>query len=848
MSKKGRAQGSSSKSRAAPSTTSGAKKSLTAGATSSAKSGAGVPGTKNGPGAGAKKKHAAVKSRKEVNNEDKLEQDGFVLVDEQDSGDEGTSSESEPEVDEAAVLKAMQQRWPSTIYAFYKPTPKIQYEGSRCAHIFKCANRGCDVTVRHFLDKKDHSSTSNLRAHAVKCWGPETVTAAAEVASVQVVRKEIVGSILKTGSITAHFEYKASQITYSTRQHSRTEMCVEIVKWVCESLRAFRIVEDPGFKVLMKTGRPGYYLPSTSTVARDVADVFQQSRSQIAKMLQEHEGALHFGTDAWTSPNHRAFVAVTVHFEQQGKPMCFLLDVIEVACSHTGVNLAAAFARILKEFGIDHKIKAVTWDNVSNNDTMVKELAMDKNLPVFEGIAARIRCFLHILNIVDGKNLVCLFDTRVQKKKGDGKEEDDLEIAELVVAAGAEDAPDEDAVEGKGAEEDEEQEYDPDVVLDGEEEVHAIGEMTAAEKAEFTLAVHPVKLLLAKIRMFTSKVVNSSTILLPAWKEAIALHGLLERLIPRNVRTRWNSTYNMLAMVLEYHLPYKQMCERTDNGLRGYKLLDEEWGVATQLEKVLKVFKHTTLFFSRTTPNLAQVIPVMDHIDKVLTNASRSNKYAKAIRVACGLAKEALNKYYSYMDMSDTYWITMMLHPSHKLQYFKKLWWTAEWQKTACELLQEEYERTYANNGNGEDDEMHEQDNDDEAPARGSKAASSVSSHEDVSESDEDDFDDLPDDENIFDALALITRLQVSEKGDELERYLAVPVEPTEDPLLWWADCRALYPRLFRMALDYLSITVGFVNHSDLQKAAQAVNINDDDAPFELTPGWDRVDVNVDRR
>jgi hypothetical protein len=46
---------------------------------------------------------------------------------------------------------------------------------------------------------------------------------------------------------------------------------------------------------------------------------------------------------------------VTVHFEQNGEPMCLLLDLVEVAKSHSGVNLAAAFAKILNDFGIAHK-------------------------------------------------------------------------------------------------------------------------------------------------------------------------------------------------------------------------------------------------------------------------------------------------------------------------------------------------------------------------------------------------------------------------------------------------------------------------------------------------------------
>ena len=35
--------------------------------------------------------------------------------------------------------------------------------------------------------------------------------------------------------------------------------------------------------------------------------------------------------DAWTSPNHKAFVAVSMHFEHDGKPICIILDVVEVA-------------------------------------------------------------------------------------------------------------------------------------------------------------------------------------------------------------------------------------------------------------------------------------------------------------------------------------------------------------------------------------------------------------------------------------------------------------------------------------------------------------------------------------
>ena len=47
--------------------------------------------------------------------------------------------------------------------------------------------------------------------------------------------------------------------------------------------------------------------------------------------LQEYKGDLNFTTDAWTSPNHYAYIAITAHFQHQGQPMAIVLDVVEVA-------------------------------------------------------------------------------------------------------------------------------------------------------------------------------------------------------------------------------------------------------------------------------------------------------------------------------------------------------------------------------------------------------------------------------------------------------------------------------------------------------------------------------------
>ena len=44
------------------------------------------------------------------------------------------------------------------------------------------------------------------------------------------------------------------------------------------------------------------------------------------------------------------------HLEHQGTPVSLILDVVEVAKSHSGANLASAFTQILQNFSIEHKV------------------------------------------------------------------------------------------------------------------------------------------------------------------------------------------------------------------------------------------------------------------------------------------------------------------------------------------------------------------------------------------------------------------------------------------------------------------------------------------------------------
>lgn len=57
--------------------------------------------------------------------------------------------------------------------------------------------------------------------------------------------------------------------------------------------------------------------------------------------------------------------------------------------------------------------------------------------------------------------------------------------------------------------------------------------------------------------------------------------------MPRDVSTRWNSTYDMLAFALEYRKAIETIVK--EKALRCYELEDDEWSMLKQLSEILKV-------------------------------------------------------------------------------------------------------------------------------------------------------------------------------------------------------------------------------------------------------------------
>lgn len=121
----------------------------------------------------------------------------------------------------SAYTERLKWEWNSLIYAFFSPSPTIEYVGGHCSHVFRCAANGCGKTVHQFLDKSDAWSTGNLHKHVGKCWGEDVLHQVFEFGNVKAAC-EAVKSFTENGSITVAFERKnKEQVQFSHQPHKK---------------------------------------------------------------------------------------------------------------------------------------------------------------------------------------------------------------------------------------------------------------------------------------------------------------------------------------------------------------------------------------------------------------------------------------------------------------------------------------------------------------------------------------------------------------------------------------------------------------------------------------------------
>ncbi|KAH9634429.1 hypothetical protein HF086_008263 [Spodoptera exigua] len=178
---------------------------------------------------------------------------------------------------------------------------------------------------------------------------------------------------------------------YSESGNKTLKVNNALIYMICKDNQPFTIVENDGFRNLMKVTAPHYKLPSKTTLSRWVDDKYDALSAVFKNKLKSVE-SITLTTDMWTETmSMRSFLGITGHFGICTEFFSITLGVYQSFDRNTSDHIAEMLLNSCSEWNIDvNKVSAVVTDNAAS---MIKavDLAFGKK---------HIPCFAHTLNLV----------------------------------------------------------------------------------------------------------------------------------------------------------------------------------------------------------------------------------------------------------------------------------------------------------------------------------------------------------------------------------------------------------------------------------------------------------------
>ncbi|KAE8221493.1 hypothetical protein CF326_g8546, partial [Tilletia indica] len=274
--------------------------------------------------------------------------------------------------------KAATGKKPSAVYLGFD-RPFIGTKHDQHCILFPCR---CCAPPQNIHRPFNDSSTSNLHSHV----------------------RQLKNKANNQLSIMEMFSKKATPSSAPAILLSPSVTRQMMVAWISESGRPISIVEDRGFLAFFSEEQQAL-MPSRFTISRDVARVFFGMTKYLKEELAAVEGCFHLATDVWTSANGYSFLGLIICYQQNGRAIRRLLEMVPFLTTHDSEHLANATFRILEKYGITKRLWNIVSDNASENTKMMRLLAAKDGLPRFitneDGqIGCRVRCTAHVLNLI----------------------------------------------------------------------------------------------------------------------------------------------------------------------------------------------------------------------------------------------------------------------------------------------------------------------------------------------------------------------------------------------------------------------------------------------------------------
>lgn len=192
---------------------------------------------------------------------------------------------------------------------------------------------------------------------------------------------------------------------------------MKIAKMIALDLQPYTIVQDRGFRDLLKEAVPGYVPPSRTTLSRTLVpklydDTREKVRLELQNAFESGMESLSFTSDMWTSRANESYISLTCHFlDSQFKLTRYNLSTCHFPGKHTSARIASILDKLVTDWDIPKDVCPfyVVTDNARNIR------AATHALPWCERT-----CFAHTLQLVisDAKEMTPGLSVLCKKARG----------------------------------------------------------------------------------------------------------------------------------------------------------------------------------------------------------------------------------------------------------------------------------------------------------------------------------------------------------------------------------------------------------------------------------------------
>ncbi|GAM29504.1 hypothetical protein SAMD00019534_126800, partial [Acytostelium subglobosum LB1] len=148
--------------------------------------------------------------------------------------------------------------------------------------------------------------------------------------------------------------------------------------------------------------------------------------------------------------------------------------------------------------------------------------------------------------------------------------------------------------------------------------------------------------------------------------------------------TRWDGVYLVLSRAITIRPTLEKILAQRDYS--EYTLQRRDWTMVETLVRVLQPFREVTLEVQRAHSNISITYPMYE----LLFNHLESEmKGSDCLTQVCTAGYNKLKEYYVRTDTGSMYYISTIINPCYKMEFFKSF---GKFKKVAREAIESEYE------------------------------------------------------------------------------------------------------------------------------------------------------------